>query len=464
MSRGEERRGGMIKGTLSRAAKFMHGELRGDDGKFVGVSTDTRSLREGELFIALQGPNFDGAAFVDQAAAGQAAGAVVAKQIDTSLPTIVVDDTMTALGQLASAWRSRLSATVIGITGSNGKTTLKELLASCLAISADTLATHGNLNNEIGVPLMLLRMSDSHRYAVIEMGANHAGEIGYLSSLVAPKIVAITNAAPAHLEGFGSVEGVAKAKGEILQGKDRPDFAILNADDDYFEFWKSLLTDTAVISFGLSADADVRAGQILPTDDGSDFTLHMPGIQFDVSLHLAGKHNVLNACAAAAICSALAIPADQIRHGLESVVPVEGRLQAVQSTSGAVLYDDSYNANPVSVQAAAEFLAAQDGDSWFVLGDMAELGGDAKLLHAHTGWVIREAGVANLLATGPLSRNAVESFGEGGQWFESIAALNNALQTDIGEGDVVLVKGSRSMGMERVVEALINGVDKARSA
>ncbi len=454
----------MIAGKLSDAAEHMHGSLHGDDGNFRGVSTDTRSIRPGELFIALQGPNFDGTAFVEQAAAGNAAGAVVPRAVDAPLPTIVVDDTLKALGKLAAAWRESMPATVVGITGSNGKTTLKELLASCLALTANTLATHGNLNNEIGVPLMLTRMSKSHRYAVIEMGANHAGEIAYLSSLAAPNIVAITNAAPAHLEGFGSVEGVAKAKGEILQGKERPEFAVLNADDDYFEFWKTFVEDTTVISFGLSADADVRASHITATEYGSRFTLHMPGIQFDVNLHLVGRHNVLNACAAAAIASSLAIAPDQIRHGLEAVVPVGGRLQAVQSASGAVLYDDSYNANPVSVQAAAEFLAAQNGESWFVLGDMAELGGDAQLLHAHTGWVIREAGVKNLLATGPLSREAVESFGKGGRWFESIDALNAALRRTISSGDVVLVKGSRSMGMERVVGALTKHADKARSA
>ncbi|MBT8098991.1 MAG: UDP-N-acetylmuramoyl-tripeptide--D-alanyl-D-alanine ligase, partial [Gammaproteobacteria bacterium] len=298
----------------------------------------------------------------------------------------------------------------------------------------------------------------------IEMGANHSGEIGYLSSLASPKIVAITNAAPAHLEGFGSVEGVARAKGEILTVNPHPEFAILNADDDYFDYWQDVAGDAAIISFGFSAEADFRASHIVPTDDGSEFTLHMPGKEMGIHLALAGKHNVLNACAAAAIASSLDIGAAHIKRGLEAVAPVGGRLQPVQSASGATLFDDSYNANPVSVQAAAEFLAAQDGESWLVLGDMAELGGDAELLHAHTGWVIREAGVSHLLATGPLSRNTVESFGEGGRWFETIDALNDALQQEISGRDVVLVKGSRSMGMERVVQALVNENDTARSA
>jgi len=454
----------MMVSTLAKAATLMDGNLRGDDASFCGVSTDTRTLRSGELFVALQGPNFDGSTFLHQAAEKRAAGAVIANPVSAEIPTIVVADAMRALGRLAAGWRNLMPATVIGITGSNGKTTLKEMLASCLSMSDQTLATHGNLNNEIGVPLMLLRMKAEHRFAVIEMGANHGGEIGYLASLARPDIVAITNAAPAHLEGFGSIEKVARAKGEILTAEPSPEFAILNADDDYFEYWKSLVSNSKLVTFGLSAAADVRASGICATENGSDFRLHLPGDQVDVRLSLAGKHNVLNACAAAAIAVALGIPSTQIAQGLAAAHPVGGRLQAVKSTSGAVLFDDTYNANPVSVQAAAEFLATQAGNRWLVLGDMAELGGDAELLHAHTGRVIREAGIKNLLATGPLSRSAVEAFGSGGQWFETVAELADELQTSIGDGDVVLVKGSRSMGMERVVRALTSSMDKARSA
>ena len=454
----------MISSSLAKAAAAMQGTLHGDDVSFTGVSTDTRTLRAGQLFVALQGPNFDGNEFVEQAAKKKAAGVVVSREVSSSVPAIVVDDTLEALGRLAADWRSQMPATVIGITGSNGKTTLKEMLFGCLSTSHETLATLGNLNNEIGVPLMLLRLCDAHRFAIIEMGANHAGEIAYLTSLVAPAVVAITNAAPAHLEGFGSVEGVARAKGEILSAEPRPQAAILNADDDYFEYWTSLARDVEVISFSLTADADVRASHINTTDDGSDFTLHLPKGQIDVSLPLAGRHNVQNACAAAAISYCVGVDAVGIRAGLQSAAPVGGRLQHVESESGAILYDDSYNANPVSVEAAAEFLASQEGNSWFVLGDMAELGDDAELLHAHTGWVIREAGVGHLLATGPLSRHAVESFGNNGSWFETIDELSAAVAGSVGKGDVVLVKGSRSMGMERVVHALTRRAEKARSA
>lgn len=444
-----------MTGTLALAAKTVQGTLLGADAQFRGVSTDTRSIKPGELFIALQGPNFDGTRFLEQATACQAAGAIVPRPVDdTALPTIVVDDTLRALGELAASWRSKMPATVVGITGSNGKTTLKELLAACLSIGNPTLATHGNLNNQIGVPLMLARIGEEHRYAVIEMGANHAGEIAYLTSLAAPQVVAITNAAAAHLEGFGSVEGVARAKGEILAGDEPPETVILNADDDYFEYWKSCVRDADLLTFGMGADAEIRASGIVATASGSTFTLYFPGGNTKIKLGLKGRHNVLNACAASAIAIALGIDIEQIRRGLESVRPIHGRLEAVRSASGAILYDDSYNANPVSVQAAADFLAAQPGRSWFVLGDMAELGGDAELLHAHTGWVIREAGITNLCATGPMAKLAVESFGEGGRWFDTMEELIADLRSSIGDGDVILVKGSRSTTMERVVGAL----------
>ena len=454
----------MIDGSLLAAAATMHGELHGSDVKFAGVSTDTRSINRGELFVALQGPNFDGTEFVEKAAAAGAAGAVIARDIESDIPTIVVDDTLQALGELGSTWRQSLDATVIGITGSNGKTTLKELLAGCLSLSAETLATHGNFNNEIGLPLMLLRMSRTHRYAILEMGANHVGEIGYLTSLALPDVVAITNAGPAHLEGFGSVEGVAHAKGEILSCDKRPRAAVLNADDDYYDVWRSLVTDTQVVTFGLGAQANVRASDIEATETGSCFELHVPGRQVHVCLNLQGKHNVLNACAAAAIASVIGLGAEQIKEGLESVRPVQGRLEPVRSGSGALLFDDSYNANPVSVEAAAEFLAAQDGTSWLVLGDMGELGDDSQMLHARTGWAAREAGIDYLLATGSQSRHTAKSFGSNARWFESIEELIAHLQSAIGDGDCVLVKGSRSTRMERVVQALTRPSEQVGAA
>ena len=249
--------------TLEKAAEFMQGVLHGDDREFDGVSTDTRTIREGELFFALQGPNFDGNDYVRAAKQAGAAGAVVSRRVDDDIAQLTVDDTKAALGRFAAAWRNEHDVTVVGVTGSNGKTTLKELIAACLSRKAATLATHGNLNNDIGVPLMLARIDASHRYVVLEMGANHAGEIAYLTQLVRPDVVVITNAGAAHLEGFGSIEGVALAKGEILQGEPRPQVAILNADDKYFPYWSSQVEDVRCLSFGFDEAADVRADNIV---------------------------------------------------------------------------------------------------------------------------------------------------------------------------------------------------------
>jgi UDP-N-acetylmuramoyl-tripeptide--D-alanyl-D-alanine ligase len=454
----------MMESTLAKAATTMHGELQGENLEFHGLSTDTRTLQQGELFFALQGPNFDGAAFVEAAARRRASGAVVPDPVDADIPVIVVDDTLRALGLLAADWRQQMPATVIGITGSNGKTTLKEMVASCLSLSANTLATQGNLNNEIGVPLMLAKLGHEHRYAVIEIGANHAGEIARLTALVQPKIVAITNAAPAHLEGFGSIEGVARAKGEILTNEVPPEVVILNADDDFFPYWCSLVPDIETVSFGLAPQADFRASDVYATESGSVFTLHMPHGELQIALPLFGAHNVLHTCAAAAIASSLDIDDELIKQGLETVQPVSGRLQPVRSTLGDTLYDDSYNANPVSVVAAAKFLAAQPGTSWLVLGDMAELGDDAVDLHTAVGGDLKNAGIDHLVATGDLCRHTVEAFGDGGQWFATQDEMIEMLRTSLDGSNNVLVKGSRSMGMERVVVALQNGSDNAGDA
>ncbi|MGH8166513.1 MAG: UDP-N-acetylmuramoyl-tripeptide--D-alanyl-D-alanine ligase, partial [Woeseiaceae bacterium] len=379
-----------------------HGTLHGADNTFRGVSSDTRTLNAGELFFALRGPNYDGEEFICRAAAGQAAGAVacdavvgkmpegemcignlsVGKSSNGKISIIKVADTRRALGVLASEWRRRMPATLIGLTGSNGKTTLKELIAACLSMAGPTLATRGNLNNDVGVPLMLSEIEPQHRFAVIEMGANHVGEIAYLTSLALPRIAVITNAAAAHLEGFGTIEDVARAKGEILQGTPRPEWSILNADDRFFPFWKKLVSNGRVASFGLARDADFRAVDVSATASGSSFTLvaeRLPGGtgKLEVELPLAGRHNVIHACAAAAVASVLGVDGESIRRGLESARPVSGRLRPMKGIAGATVYDDSYNANPASVIAAAEFVAAREGEGWLVLGDMRELGSDA---------------------------------------------------------------------------------------
>lgn len=440
--------------TLLQAADSMQGVLHGRDREFSGVSTDTRTIRDGELFFALQGPNFDGRDYVQVASDAGAAGAVVAGRVDVDIAQITVDDAKAALGRFGAAWRDQHDATVVGVTGSNGKTTLKELIAACLASQSPTLATHGNLNNDIGMPLMLARIDATHRYVVLEMGANHAGEIAYLTKLARPDIVVITNAGAAHLEGFGSIEGVAHAKGEILEDSKRPHVAVLNADDHYFDYWSSLVEDTRLISFGFAETADVRADNVVAGASESSFELHVTGTSIEVSLPLPGIHNVRNACAAGAVAHALGIELKDIKAALESVNPVAGRLQPVRGIHDATLFDDSYNANPLSVIAAAEFLATIPGESWLVLGDMKELGDDAAELHREVGEAVRTSGVDRLFAYGELAASAAEGFGENASWFASMDTLVDEL-SDTLTGDVnILVKGSRSMRMERVVDAL----------
>ena len=454
----------MIEGTLAAAAHIMDGTLHGPDHSFVGISTDTRTLQKDQLFFALQGPNFDGGEFVSAAAEKDAAAAVLSAPGEVDIPRITVADTRRALGSLAAFWRKRMPAKVIGITGSNGKTTVKEMIANCLALSAETLATRGNLNNDVGLPLMLLSLSEEHRYAVIEMGANHSGEIAYLTSLAEPDVVVITNAAPAHLEGFGDLDGVARAKGEILQGSVAPLFVVLNVDDPYFAYWNSLLSGDTVISFGVESDASVFATDVEADGDAMQFSLHIHSEEIPIRLPLAGLHNVRNACATAAVLHGLGADGKQIRQGLESVQAVSGRLQPVESITSLTVYDDSYNANPQSVIAAAEFLAAQPGSNWLVLGDMGELGEDEVLLHKAVGRAARRLGIDRILATGSLSQNTVKTFGKGGMWYEDIAALIEELQRSATEDTNVLIKGSRFMQMERVVEALINEPPARRKA
>lgn len=440
--------------TLASAADAMQGVLHGEDRSFAGVSTDTRTVQSGELFFALSGPNFDGGEFVSEANAKGAVGAVVASRVAEDITQIAVDDTRLALGRFGSNWRQQHAATVVGVTGSNGKTTLKEMIAACLAQMAPTIATLGNLNNDIGMPLMLLRIDSSHRFAVLEMGANHGGEIAYLTSLALPDVVVITNAGTAHLEGFGSLTGVAHGKGEILQGDPRPKIAVLNADDDFYDYWVSLAGDVEVFSFGLHNNADVFATKINAGKVSTRFLLHLPDAKIEVQLPLVGLHNVRNACAAAAVAAALDVSADQVKAALESVLPASGRLQPVAGLHGATLYDDSYNANPVSVIAAGEFVAELDGDNWMVLGDMGELGDDANELHGQVGSTLHEQGIDRLFAVGELSKRTVAAFGKHGEWFEDIDALAERVANALTPEVNVLVKGSRSARMERVVTAI----------
>ncbi|MEJ2685824.1 MAG: UDP-N-acetylmuramoyl-tripeptide--D-alanyl-D-alanine ligase [Gammaproteobacteria bacterium] len=442
---------------LSDTAQVLNARREGADGAFRGVSTDTRTLQRGNLFVALEGPRFDGHDYLEQAHAGGAAGAAVTRHSAVDLTQLLVDDTRLALGRLGGYWRSRFAVPVIGITGSNGKTTVKEMTAAILGGQAGVLATRGNLNNDIGVPLTLFGLGEEHRAAVIEMGANHAGEIAYLAGLARPTVGVVTNAGPAHLEGFGSLEGVAHAKGEMFSALADDAVAILNADDPYASLWRQLAGSRRVVDFGLDQPAAVSADW-KPFRDGSRVALRSPWGAVEVQLAVTGRHNVLNALAASAAALAAGAGLEQVRTGLEAVRAVSGRLTVSARNDGLTVIDDTYNANPASLDAALQVLAQRGGDAWVVLGDMAELGGDAAGLHAQMGERIRQAGVSRLYALGDLAARAAAAFGAGAEAFRSMDALLAALVPVAMPPLTVLVKGSRRMGMERAVAALLSGV------
>ncbi len=442
----------MSAGTLRETAMLVSGRLSGENRPWAGVSTDTRSLAEGELFFALTGPNFDGNEFLPVAAGRGAAGAVVSRGDDSDLPQILVDDTRVALGRLAAAWRNHFSPTVIGITGSNGKTTVKELLAACLGETA--LATRGNLNNDIGLPLMLLELGPEHEYGVFEMGCSRPGDIAWLAELARPDIGVVTNAGPAHLEGLGSVEGVARTKGELFAALGESAVAIVNADDPWSGLWQSLAGPARVVTFGMRGEADVTAVEPVTTTRGSRFRLVTADATAAVELPLPGEHNVMNACCAAAAALAAGIPLETIATRLASARDVGGRLVRLTARGGATLYDDTYNANPASLAAAARFLAGQSRPAWMVVGDMLELGPEEAIIHESAGGELRAAGIERVYCLGELSRHLARGFGGGARHFEDAGALIEALRGELTSEVNVLVKGSRGMRMERIVRAL----------
>jgi len=459
---------------LSQAAAMAGGRLQGEDVVFDSVSTDTRSLRRGALFVALQGPNFDGKDFMDAARAQGAVAVMVNRPAPNVLPVIQVEDTHLALGRLAAAWRARRNIPVVAVTGSNGKTTVKEMIAAILAQRGAVLATQGNLNNDIGVPLTLLRLRDEHCYAVIEMGANHAGEIAYMARLARPTVGVITNAGTAHLEGFGSIEGVARAKGELFQALGEDGVAVVNADDRFAELWQGLIGTRRTLHFGVdqAADVTVLAGtEQMEVGDAMAmrFTLRTSGGDVAVHMQLCGRHNVINACAAAASALAVGATTQDIERGLAGLQTVKGRLQLKLMASGPRILDDTYNANPNSLRAALQVLAMAPTRKIVVLGDMGELGAGAQDMHAEMGEEVRASGVENLFTVGLLSRFTAERFGAGARHFttqaELIAALSKILSDTALRPVTILIKGSRRMQMERVVEALMApGDGKTRSA
>ncbi len=447
----------MISMSLSKAAAAINANFIGEDIIFSGCSTDSRTIKDGNLFIALMGENYDGHDYVSVAENNGASSLMLEREVSHTKPLLQVENTRKAMGLLARIWRDELSIPLVAITGSNGKTTVKEMVTSILSRISEVHATSGNLNNDIGVPLTLFGLDKKHQYAVIEMGANHPGEIEWLSAIARPNIAVITQCAPAHLEGFGSIEGVAKAKAEIYSGLQSSGTAIINADDEYADFWRKSCEHLNQFSFGIkndTADVIARNIKILTGRNSIQFELCCAQNSIEILLPLPGEHNVMNALAATACCLNLDVPLATIKDGLENMLPVKGRLQIKPGKQGASIIDDTYNANPTSLDAALKVLSQYKGNRYLVLGDMGELGETAAQLHKDAGKLAKELGVDKLFTLGKLSINTLQGFGSNSFYFESHDELNEALMNLLDEDSVVLVKGSRAMQMERVVNAL----------
>lgn len=448
---------------LSEAAIATQGRVIGQDVLFSSVGTDSRCLSKDQLFVALKGEHFDGHAYARQCLTQGAAAVMVSITQPSLSPALLVKDTRLSLGDLAAYWRRKFTIPLAAITGSNGKTTVKEMLASILNAhtgeAGSVLATQGNLNNDIGLPLTLLKLRQHHRYAVVEMGMNHTGEIRYLTTIGRPTVALINNATSAHLGGLGSVEAIAKAKGEIFEGLAADGVAVINADDAFAPLWKKLAAPHQTMTFGLDNAADVSAVYQLKAD-GSDMQINTSQGMAKAYLPAPGLHNVRNALAAATVALAMQIPLAAIAKGLSSFGGVKGRLQHKTGINGALVIDDTYNANPASMKAAIDVLAARAGEKLLVLGDMGELGADAAKMHTEIGSYSKAAGIKALYALGDLSRETVKAFGKGAQHYASPEALAHDLAQSMKTGVTVLVKGSRFMQMERVVELIVT--DKNR--
>jgi UDP-N-acetylmuramoyl-tripeptide--D-alanyl-D-alanine ligase len=449
---------------MSQIAEALDATLIGRDVMMTGVSKDTRDIHAGDLYVAIKGDRFDGHKFVSQANAAGAVGALVselqAEARSRDVPQVQVDDTRIALGQLASYWRKKFTGKLVGITGSNGKTSVKEMCSKILidhAGASSVLSTKGNLNNDIGLPMTLLELTEQHRFAVIEMGANHVGEIDYLTAIARPDVALVNNAGPAHLEGFGSLENIAKAKAEIYNGLSENGVAVINQDDQFASLWKDCCSGVKTVSFSMQDEsADVYAKHI----DNNHYQIITKTEQADLILKVPGKHNVMNALAATAVTLSLGLPLQSIVTSLSGFENIQGRLTVRTAAAGYKVIDDTYNANPLSVSAAIDVLAVMQGDTTLVLGDMAELGKDAEKLHAEIGSEAKNAGIKALYATGTLSRNTVDAFGENGFYFENKKDLIDALTENLTADAAVLIKGSRSAAMEEVVEWILTQKNK----
>jgi UDP-N-acetylmuramoyl-tripeptide--D-alanyl-D-alanine ligase len=453
-----------MKRSLQDAAAAVGGQLVGDDRPYGAVVTDSRTLKPGSLFVALRGPNFDGRDFVAAAATQGAIGAIVEGAVPHALPQVVVPDALRALQALGHAWRNQFTLPVVAVAGSNGKTTAKGMTAAILSRMGSVCATHGNLNNHIGVPVTLMRLEVSHRSAVVEMGANRIGDVAELMRFARPTVGLITNAGAEHLEGFGNLDGVAEGEGEAVSCLEPSATAIINADDPYAGYWRGVAAARHVVTFGVHATADFMAKNALQSIERGEFatrfTLECPLGRSAITLKTGGMHNVGNAIAAAAAAAAAAgASLEDIAAGLADFRAVPGRLQLKAGARDSWIIDDSYNANPSSVRAGLEVMRSLPGATWLVLGDMAELGEFAEDSHAHMGAYARDCGIKRLFALGTQSSRAVETFGSGGEWFADADSLTRRLQAELAPGVTVLIKGSRINRLERVVQALTGGAN-----
>jgi len=445
---------------LSQIAKILNAKFYGQDRTLPAVVTDTRHVCEGKLFVAIQGAQFDGHDFIESAIQ-QGATAILAQRapstaLEQTVTWLEVHDTILALGRIAQLHRSQFTLPVVGITGSCGKTTVKGMLASICEQQGSTLATQGNFNNHIGLPLTLLQMNASHRYAVIEMGANGRGNIDYLCQIAQPNMSLITNVNVAHLQGFGSLDGVAQAKGEIYSALPDDGIAILNVDEHYCEYWQKLIADRKTLHFGLSQGAQITASSIQLETFSTSFILHVGDQKQNLTLQVPGLHMLMNALAACAAAHAMGISCENMVFGLQQYQGIKGRLNRHSGMNGATIIDDTYNANPGSMNAALDILSSFSGLRLFVMGDMGELGDNALEYHSLIGANAKQKGIEQLYAVGELSAKAVAAFGDGAKHFDSKQTLLEALKAQLSSDTTILIKGSRSARMEEICEALIN--------
>lgn len=440
--------------TITDLANWLDLETPRSDSPVSGCKIDSREIQPGDCFVALMGEHSDGHDYLAMARENGASCALVSRETEDPIPQLLVDDVTAAFGVIAKNWRQQSSAKLVAITGSNGKTTVKEMIASMCEQVGETVKTQGNLNNHLGVPLTLTRLTPSHDYAIVEMGANHPGEIASLVAIAQPDVALINLVAPAHLEGFGSVEGVARAKGEIYQGLPVSGHAIVNADMPYADLWQPALANKQVTRFALDSEADITAQDCQTSPRGSHFMVALDGVCHFITLPLPGRHNIGNALAAIAVGRALNLPPEAITKGLAEMQPVAHRMQIRDGINLATLIDDTYNANPGSYLQALNALQQFPGRHWVVLGDFGELGDEAEAIHRDMGEQAHDAGVERLFCVGGMSKLAARAFGEGAEHFNDVKQLQTKLEHILDVDVTILLKGSRFMNLDRLADSL----------